>query len=207
NLSESFENSATVTVGFTDAVSGAKQVQLLGLSGIYTQMMDENIPTMRALAATYGWSYTPGPWLESIQISKGASSVVNGYESVSGQINLEFKKPDQAETLFINLYGDESSRAEANITSAVRINDKLSTGIFLHGSAERKGHDSDHDGFLDQPRTRFMNLYNRWMWIDTAKGVESRTGFRFLYDKREGGQTAGAKTAGQRYTTDITNRS
>ncbi len=207
NLSESFENSATVTVGFTDAVSGAKQVQLLGLSGIYTQMMDENIPTMRGLAATYGWSFTPGPWLHSIQISKGASSVVNGYESVTGQINLEFKKPDQAETLFINLYGDESSRAEANITSAVQINDKLSTGIFLHGSAERKGHDRDHDGFLDQPRTRFVNAYNRWMWINPAKGVESRTGFRFLYDKRDGGQTSEAATASDRYTTDIINRS
>ncbi|MCC8035033.1 MAG: TonB-dependent receptor [Rikenellaceae bacterium] len=207
NLSESFENSATVTVGFTDAVSGAKQVQLLGLSGIYTQMMDENIPTMRGLAATYGWSYTPGPWLESIQISKGASSVVNGYESVSGQINLEFKKPDNPETLFVNLYGDESSRVEANMTSAIQLNDKLSTGIFLHGSTARKGHDADRDGFLDQPRTRFVNAYNRWMWIADSKGIESREGFRFLYDKREGGQTgAAAKTTAKAYTTDIINR-
>ncbi len=206
NLSESFENSATVTVGFTDAVSGAKQVQLLGLSGIYTQMLDENVPTMRGLASTYGWNYTPGPWLETIHISKGASTVVNGYESIAGQINLEFKKPDNSETLFINLYGDESARAEANITSAVRINDKLTTGLFLHGSAERMGHDTNDDGFLDQPRTKLVNVYNRWMWINPDTGVESRTGVKFLYDRREGGQTGEYKAAGDAYVTDITNR-
>ena len=123
NLSESFENSATITVGFTDAVSGAKQVQLLGLSGIYSQMMDENVPTLRGLASSFGWSYTPGSWLESIQSSKGASSVVNGYESITGQLNVEHKKPHKSEYLFGNIVVEDAKRTEGNVTSAGQVNE------------------------------------------------------------------------------------
>jgi len=216
NLSESFENSATVTVGFTDAVSGAKQVQLLGLSGIYTQMMDENIPTLRGLASTYGWSYTPGSWLESIQISKGASSVINGYESVSGQINLEHKKPNHTEPLFINLYIDDTGknfmdegpgRYEANVTTATQVTDKLWTGLLLHGSLDSKSHDENGDGFLDMPKSKQANLYNRWFYLNPEKGLESRTGFKFLYETREGGQHGTALPGTQLYETDIMNKS
>ncbi len=204
NLSESFENSATVTVGFTDAVSGAKQVQLLGLAGAYTQMMAENIPVMRGLASTYGWSYTPGSWLESIQISKGASSVVNGYESISGQMNLEFKKPDNTEQLFINLYGDDAYRMEGNVTAATQVAPKLWSGLMLHGSIENGVHDGNGDSFMDMPRTKFVNAYNRWLYVNDEKGVQSRLGFKFLYDERNGGQHY--PTSGDLYTTNIANR-
>jgi len=141
NLAESFENSATVTVGFTDAISGAKQVQLLGLSGIYTQLQSENIPTLRGLASTYGWSYIPGSWLESIQISKGASSVVNGYESVAGQINLEYKKPNNTEPLFINLYANQFGCYEGNITAAAQVAKDLWTGLLVSGTLDKNAHD------------------------------------------------------------------
>jgi outer membrane cobalamin receptor len=187
NLSESFENSATVTVGFTDAVSGAKQVQLLGLSGIYSQLLAENIPNMRGLLSTFGWSYIPGSWLESIQVSKGASSVVNGYESISGQINMEMKKPNYTDPLFINLFADHLGRYEANLTSAVKVAEDLWTGLLLHGSADTEAHDYNEDGFMDMPESKFVNLYNRWFYLREG-GIQSRTGFRFLYDDKEGGQ-------------------
>lgn len=188
NLSESFENSATITVGFTDAVSGAKQVQLLGLSGIYSQMTDENVPMLRGLASTYGWSYIPGPWLGSVQVSKGASSVVNGYESLTGQINVEHKKPNQTEPLFINLYADDAKRMEANITTAAQLSKKWSVGLLAHGSMEKDVHDDNHDTFLDMPKTELVNLYNRWFYLDEENGVQSRFGLKFLQEKREGGQ-------------------
>jgi outer membrane receptor protein involved in Fe transport len=187
NLSESFENSATVTVGFTDAVSGAKQVQLLGLSGIYSQLLTENVPTHRGLLSTFGMSYIPGSWLESIQISKGASSVVNGYESVTGQINLEMKKPNYTEPLFINVYGDQLGRYETNITAATKVAKDLWTSLLLHGSTDSDSHDYNKDGFLDMPKTKFINVYNRWFYLSEA-GIQSRTGLKFLYDSRKGGQ-------------------
>ena len=205
NLSESFENSATVTVGFTDAVSGAKQVQLLGLSGIYSQMQAENIPTLRGLASTYGWSYTPGLWLESIQISKGASSVVNGYESITGQINLEYRKPNTTEPLFVNLYYDDASRYEGNLSAAVKVSDKLWTGLMLHGSSESKEHDRNGDTFLDMPKTKLVNAYNRWFYLDQEKGIQSRTGIRFLHETRQGGQHFHEGSA-PLFETFITNR-
>jgi len=202
NLAESFENSASVTVAFTDAVSGAKQIQMLGLSGSYTQMLDENIPTMRGLASTFGWNYVPGPWMESIQVSKGTSSVVNGYESTTGQINLEFKKPDNTELLFLNLFGASDGRMEANLTSAAPVAKYLWTGLMLHGSAEQTEHDVNHDGFMDMPKTKLYNIYNRWLYENPEKEVESRTGFKFLYDERDGGQISELA----RYQTHIENR-
>ena len=209
NLAESFENSASATVGFTDAVSGAKKIQMLGLSGIYTQMLDENIPTMRGLASTFGWNYVPGPWLESIQVSKGTSSVVNGYESTTGQINLEFKKPDQTETLFLNLFGSSDGRMEANVTSATPVVGKrLWTGLMLHGSAEQTEHDVNRDGFTDMPKTKLFNVYNRWIYDHHEKGIESRTDIKFLYDERDGGQisTHLPPNGERRYQTHIENR-
>ena len=206
NLSESFENSATVTVGFTDAISGAKQVQLLGLSSVYSQTMSENIPTLRGLAATYGWSYTPGSWLESIQISKGASSVVNGYESISGQMNLEMKKPNQTEPLFINLYADFSGRYEGNVTAATQVTKDLWTGLLLHASGEWQEHDTNGDTFMDQPKSKLVNAYNRWFYLN-ENGLQSRTGVKFLYETRESGQTThGAAQDSERYITAIDNK-
>ncbi len=208
-LADSFENSATVTVGFTDAVSGAKQVQLLGLAGMYSQMMAENIPAMRGLASTYGWNYTPGQWLEAIHISKGASSVINGYESISGQINLEYKKPDNTEDLLINLYGSDDEMFEANVTAATQVGKKqLWTGLLLHGAIEDKAHDHNHDGFMDMPRRKIVNAYNRWSYYSDNGRMESRTGVKFLYEDRRGGQATGHGLGhtGDPYRTDISNR-
>jgi outer membrane cobalamin receptor len=208
NLSESFENSATVTVGFSDAVSGAKQVQLLGLSGNYTQLMAENVPTLRGLATSFGWSFTPGSWLESIQLSKGASSVVNGYEAISGQINLEFKKPNNTEPLFINLFADEFGCYEANITAATQVSDNLWTALLLSGTLDNKPHDYNGDNFLDMPQRQFVNAYNRWLYI-SPNGLQSRTGIKFLYENRIGGHDpfhSNSVSAGAHYTTDIQNR-
>jgi outer membrane receptor for ferrienterochelin and colicin len=208
NLSESFENSATVTTGFSDAVSGAKQIQLLGLSGIYVQMMGENIPIMRGLAQTFGWNYIPGPWLESIQISKGASSVLNGYESISGQINLEFKKPHTSEPLFINLFANATGRYETNITSAIPFSDKWSMGLLGHYSTETVEHDYNKDGFMDKPASKLVNIYNRWDYQSlTENGFHSQTGLKFLYETRHGGQTKHRNESfGHLFASDITNK-
>ena len=207
NLSESFENSATVTVGFADAVSGAKQIQMLGLSGIYVQMMSENIPTMRGLAQTFGWNYIPGPWLESIQVSKGSSSVLNGYESISGQINLEFKKPEIADPLFINLFANATGRYEANVTSAVQLSDKWAMGLLGHYSTETGEYDHNKDGFMDKPTSQLVNLYNRWDYQSgTDNGLHSQTGLKFLYDTRHGGQTKWMYDGNPLFVSDITNK-
>ncbi len=120
NLSESFENSATIDVGYADAVTGAKHIKMLGLAGVYSQMLFENIPYLRGLESAFGLNYVPGPWMESIQISKGAAAVINGYESTTGQINIEYKKPEKSDPLFINLFANSIGRMEANITSAIK---------------------------------------------------------------------------------------
>jgi len=208
NLSESFENSATVTVGFTDAISGAKQVQLLGLSGIYSQLQNENIPTLRGLASTYGWSYIPGSWLESIQISKGASSVVNGYESIAGQINLEYKKPNNTEPLFLNLYSNQFGCYEGNLTAASKVTKNLWTGLLVSGTIDKNAHDYNGDGFLDMPQTELINVYNRWSYL-TPDGIQSRTGIRFLYEDRIGGHDtkhSSTNSTGAHYVTNIDNK-
>ncbi|MDR2065795.1 MAG: TonB-dependent receptor [Prevotellaceae bacterium] len=186
NLAESFENSASVSVGYSDAVSGARQIRMLGLAGTYVQMLDENIPTLRGIASTYGLSFTPGQWLESIQVSKGTSSVLNGYEAIAGQINVEHLKPDNSEPLFVNLYGDNDARFEANITSALKLNDKLSTVIFTHGSTDAKAHDDNNDGFIDTPKKKQINAGNRWLY--SADKVIIHFGYRFLTESRESGQ-------------------
>ena len=186
NLAESFENSASVTVGYADAITGARQIRLLGLSGIYTQMLDENRPVMRGIAAPFGLSYIPGQWLESIQIAKGPSSVVNGLEAITGQINLEHRKPTAEQPLFLNLFLSNTLRTEANVASSLQLNNKLSTVMLGHFSTDPKGHDGNHDGFKDEPVSMQFNVSNRWLYL-ADNGMQIRFGFKALSDDRVAG--------------------
>lgn len=187
NLAESFENSASVSVGYSDAVTGARQIRLLGLSGNYTQMLEENRPAMRGIQIPFGLAFVPGQWLESIQIAKGTGSVVNGYEAITGQINMEYRKPTAQMPLFVNLFLNSALRTEANIVSSLQLNDQWSTVILAHGSSDLMQHDANGDGFLDEPLTRRYSLANRWLYAP-ASGLQLRFGFRGVYEDRKGGQ-------------------
>ena len=187
NLAESFENSASVTVGFSDAVTGARQIRLLGLSGIYTQMLDETRPVMRGLSAPFGLSYVPGQWLESIQIAKGASSVINGVECMTGQINMEHRKPTDEKPLFLNAALMSDSKVDFNIASSLQMGYKWSTVILGHVSGNYSLHDMNGDGLLDDPKMLQFNLSNRWLYM-ADNGVQVRFGVGALQDKRLGGQ-------------------
>lgn len=190
NLAESFENSASVTVGYSDAISGARQIKMLGLAGTYTQILDENRPIMRGLSAPYGLSYTPGMWLNSIQVSKGVASVTAGHEAITGQINLEHRKPTDDERLFVNLYLDDELRPEANISTAFPVskNKKLSSVILLHGSMDTDVRKMDHndDGFRDLPLADQFNIANKWLYA-ADNGTQIRWGWKFVQENRLGG--------------------
>ena len=190
NLAESFENSASVTVGYSDAISGARQIKMLGLAGTYTQILDENRPVMRGLSAPYGLSYTPGMWLNSIQVSKGVASVTAGHDAFTGQINLEHRKPTDEERLFVNLYLDDELRPEANISTAFPVSrdGRLTSVLLLHGSADTDVRKMDHngDGFRDLPRSAQFNVANKWLYA-ADNGMQIRWGWKYVEESRLGG--------------------
>ena len=189
NLAESFENSASVTVGYSDAISGARQIKMLGLAGTYTQILDENRAIMRGLSAPYGLGYTPGMWLNSIQVSKGISSVTAGHEAVTGQINLEHRKPTDEERLFVNAYFDAELKPEINLSTALPVtkDKKLTTVILAHASADTKSYDHNGDGYRDLPFARQINVANRWLY-QGDNGIQVRWGAKYVNDHRVGGQ-------------------
>ncbi len=187
NLSESFETSPSVDVSYSDAVTGMKQIQMLGLSGNYTQLITENIPEIKGLAGSYGLTFIPGPWIEGIQLTKGTGSVANGYESIAGQINIEEKKPDNAERLLLNTYVNSMGRMEANLNLAQRLNDKWSVGLLSHANGVVMKNDMQKDGFLDIPLGSQINLINRWKYMDN-NGWIGQLAIKVLNDKRTGGQ-------------------
>ncbi len=193
NLAESFENSASVTVGYSDAISGARQIKMLGLAGTYTQILDENRPIMRGLSAPYGLSYTPGMWLNSIQVSKGVASVTAGHEAITGQINLEHRKPTDSERLFINAYLDDELKPEINISTALPVtkDNKLTTIILAHASMDTDpdGMDHNHDSFRDMPRGSQLNFANRWLY-QADNGLQLRWGAKYVDESRLGGMNA-----------------
>ncbi len=201
NLAESFENSASVTVGYSDALSGARQIKMLGLAGTYTQILDENRPIMRGLSAPYGLSYTPGMWLNSIQVSKGVASVTAGHEAITGQINLEHRKPTDDERLFVNLYLDDELRPEANISTAFPVtkDKKLSSVILLHGSTDTDARkmDHNHDHFRDLPKSDQINVANKWLY-SADNGTQVRWGWKFVQENRLGGMLDFKNTAAMR---------
>ena len=188
NLGESFVTNPSVDVNYSDAATGAKQIRLLGLSGTYVQMLTENIPNFRGASAAYGLGYVPGPWMNSIQVSKGTASVKNGYESLTGQINIEYKKPqvEEADWVSANVFASTSQRYEANADASVKINNRLSTMLFAHYENETAAHDGDHDGFVDVPRVQQYNLFNRWAYM--ADRYKLQAGIKAIGEKRSSGQ-------------------
>jgi len=187
NLAESFETNPSVDVSYADAATGARQIKLLGLSGTYVQMLTENYPNLRGAASLYGMEFIPGSWMESIQVSKGTSSVKNGYEALTGQINVEFKKPQTADIFSANLFVSDAGRYEGNADASWHLNDNVSTGLFVHYSREQNEHDANGDGFLDMPLTEQVNLMNRWS--HRTNQYVSQYGIRYLHEDRIGGQT------------------
>ncbi|MGE0088015.1 MAG: TonB-dependent receptor [Bacteroidales bacterium] len=187
NLSESFETSPSVDVSFTDAVTGTRQIQMLGLAGPYVQITRENIPDIRGLSAIYGLSHVPGTWIESIQLNKGAGSVANGFESITGQINVELRKPEESERLYLNLYANQEGNFEGNLHLAQKVNDKWSTGLLLHSKNNSFKHDQNMDGFLDNPLSTYYIGLNRWKYQDSS-GVEAQLGVKGTFIESTGGQ-------------------
>ncbi|MBN1107268.1 MAG: TonB-dependent receptor [Bacteroidales bacterium] len=186
NLSESFETNASVDVNYADAATGAKQIQLLGLAGTYTQILTENIPSVYGLNTAYGLNYIPGPWMESIQISKGTSSVRNGYESMAGQINVEYKKPRTSEKFYLNGFASDAGRKEINANSSVILSSRLSTMLLLHGELQNTTSDHNQDGFRDEPDIVQYNIFNRWDYMTDR--FTFRAGIKYLDEERTGGQ-------------------
>ena len=193
NLGESFVTNPSVDVSYSDAATGAKQIKLLGLSGMYVQMMTENIPNYRGAAAPYGLGYVPGPWMQSIQVSKGSSSVKNGYESITGQINVEFKKPQlpEADWVSANLFASSTSRYEANADATIKLSKRWSTSLLAHYENETKAHDANDDGFADIPRVEQYNLWNRWAYMGDHYVFQA--GIKGLSEHRNSGQVSHGK--------------
>ncbi|MDG5800382.1 TonB-dependent receptor [Marinilabiliaceae bacterium ANBcel2] len=187
SLAESFETNASVDVSYTDAATGAKQIQLLGLSGKYVQMLTENMRSAEGPAKVYELDHVPGPWMESIQVSKGAASVTNGYESLTGQINVEYKKPEQSEKFFLNGFTSSSGRIEGNANKSLNIGEKWSSTILAHASTDTRKHDHNNNGFLDEPYTNRYILMNRWHGR-LSSNIFLQTGIKFLNEERTSGQ-------------------
>ncbi len=188
NLSESFETNPAIDVNFSDALTGTKQIQMLGLTSPYLLITQENIPMVRGASQAFGLTFTPGTWVESIQITKGAGSVVNGYESISGQINAELVKPLTDKALFVNGYYNVNGRMELNTHINKRLNDKWSTGLYIHGNARTQKEDNNNDGFLDAPLANQINIMNRWQYQNVETGWVSFLNVRFLNDEKQVGQ-------------------
>lgn len=202
SVGEAFETNATVDANFTDAVSGSRTIKMLGLDGMYSQIMFENIPLVRGLESRYGLNMIPGPWIESIQLTKGAGSVVNGYESTTGQINMEYHKPfrEKLDPWFLNLFANHNGRTEVNAHYKKQFNEKWSTLLLAHGSTMLGENDHNKDGFYDMPQGPLFSMVNRWKY--QGKSRENDIGFGMSRMDKYGGQINANAFAPERYRVD-----
>ena len=188
NLSESFETNPSIDVNFADAISGTRQIKMLGLKSPNILITTENIPSIRGASQAYGLSFIPGTWVESIQITKGAGSVVNGFESIAGQINAELQKPSTDVPVFVNAYAGIDGRYELNTHLNTKVGNRWHTGLYLHGNMRNEKFDKNDDTFLDVPLAQQINVMNRWQYTDTENGFVSFINLRFMNDEKQTGQ-------------------
>lgn len=187
NLSESFETNPSVDVSFTDAVTGTRTIEMLGLAGPYVQIGRENMPDIRGLSAISGFTYIPGSWIEGIQLNLGTGSVVNGFESIAGQINVELKKPFSTERLYLNGYYNENGRLEGNLVANTPVGKKWHSGLLLHYNQRDHGLDQNNDNFVDMPSGRMFIAANTWKFQGND-GLEGQFGFKITDSDQKSGQ-------------------
>ncbi|OGX81580.1 TonB-dependent receptor plug domain-containing protein [Hymenobacter coccineus] len=209
NLAESFETNAAVEVTTSDAVSGAKQIQLLGLNGAYSLLTVDNQLALRGLATPYRLGYLARPWIENIEIIKGTGSVVNGYEAISVQINIKLKEPEKTDQLLFNAYANDLGKFDVNLNTSARLNPKWSTTLLLHTDHLGRRVDRNGDGFLDLPLATQFNAVNKWKYI-SGHGFVTEVGLGALHEDQQGGQLGFRPDApdayGQAYGTTKTTR-
>jgi copper chaperone CopZ len=187
NLAESFDTTPAIDASATDAVTGTRKIEMLGLAGPYVQITRENMPDVRGLAAVQGLAYTPGPWIEGMQLNMGAGSVVNGFESITGQINVELRKPCHSDQMYLNAYVSQAARLEMNTFSKHTINDKWSTANLLHASTRNLRRDHNHDNFMDMPLGKQFGFVNRWKWTN-GEGQEGQIGMKLTFSENVSGE-------------------
>ena len=188
NLSESFETTPSIDVNFSDGISGRKQINMLGLSSPNILMSIENIPSIRGALQSYGLTYIPGTWIESLQVAKGSGSVVNGYESISGQINAELRKPLTDDKFFLNLFANQMERLELNTHYTANLNQKLDYGLYFHANKKDTSADNNNDGFRDDPTGQQLNILNRFQYTNLEKGLVGFFDFNYVFDERVYGE-------------------
>lgn len=196
NLSECFETNNVVDVNFTDGISGVKKIKMLGLEGKYIQITNELMPLTKGLQRSFGLSYIPGSWIESIQIIQGAGSVVNGFESFTGQINIEYFKPE-INKLKLNIYANNSGKIESNVILTKKKGNWRSN-LFSHisyfdreidhyGFHNNSDQISNRDGFIDMPKFKQFSLLNRWKYYGSDK-YRFQINLRAVLEERNSGQ-------------------
>ena len=188
NVSESFETNPSIDVSFSNAITGVKEVKMLGLESPYLLITEENIPMVRGASQVFGLSFIPGTWVESMQVTKGVGSVVNGFESISGQVNIELNKPISDVPTFVNVFRNSMGRNELNFHFNRILNEKLSTGLFIHADQRNEKHDKNNDGFLDTPLVEGYNVFNRWQLTDLERGLVGFFGIKFMKNEKNGGE-------------------
>ncbi len=186
NLAESFETNPSIDATFTDAITGTKQIQMMGLSGKYVQMLSGNIPIIRGISILNGLRQIPGSFIHEMAVSKGSGSVLNGYESMVGQININFKQPENAEKLHLNFYLNQAGRSEYNAFFSKKFNNKWSTTLLAHFEDQQRTNDGNKDGFLDNPLRNDFVFHNQWNY--RSKLIHMELGINGVTGKTESGK-------------------
>ncbi|MAW83188.1 MAG: hypothetical protein CL832_01895 [Crocinitomicaceae bacterium] len=186
NLAESFETNPSIDATFTDAITGTKQIQMMGLSGKYVQMLSGNIPIIRGISILNGLRQIPGSFIHEMAVSKGSGSVLNGYESMVGQININLKQPENAEKLHLNFYLNQGGRSEYNAFFSKKFNNKWSTTFLAHYEDQQRTNDRNKDGFLDNPLRNDFVFHNQWNY--RSKLIHMELGINGVTGKTESGK-------------------
>lgn len=189
DLSGCFGKNASVDVAVTDILTNTKELKVLGLEGSYTQILIDNLPVMNGLVTKFGVTSIPGSLINKITISKGSNSVIQGYESISGIMNVLLKDYSTSEKVFVNGFMNSAFEPQFNLNAATKLN-KWNTLFAFQTVQESKRIDANNDGFLDMPLTRRYMLYNKWNYGSLEKNDKTTAiiGVKYLDERRTGGQ-------------------
>jgi len=188
DLSGCFGKNSSVEVAVTDIITDSKELKILGLEGVYTQILIDNMPMMNGLNVKYGVSSISGSMIDRITISKGSNSVINGYESISGIMNVILRDYDNSDLVLVNGFINNSLEKQFNMNLTNQLSKNVNTIFALNTAQKSNRIDENYDGFLDNPLITRYTLFNKWNFADEKSKSEFNVAGRYWNEERIGGQ-------------------
>lgn len=190
NIRELLTELSGTQIQQTSAVSGYASIRLLGLDGVYTQLLKDGFPLYGGLSGSLSMLQIPPLDLQRVEVIKGASSALYGGDAIAGVINLVSKQPSFSPlwTLVVN----QTHKGGTDLGSYFSHRNRRLGTAWMADYSLQQPFDVNSDGFSDLPFLRQFTMQpSGYIYFRDSSQLQLTT--HLFHELRKGGDMQAIK--------------